>query len=176
MVSTTWVHVMIVFVLTLPLTYHGLATLMEHAGTASAGGAIGKVRAITAKTYRGYVRNHVPASMASMKLTDVRPRTVQKVIDDALAAGLKPRSVLQLHRVMSAMFRQAVKSREIAVNPSDGVTPRRHVDRSASLLRRNRSSRSSTTRSPLSASRSPSLLRVAFGEAKWAVCGRTTSI
>ncbi|MDP9223662.1 MAG: site-specific integrase [Actinomycetota bacterium] len=83
---------------------------------------LGKVRPITARTYRGYVRNHVPYQAGSMRLSAVRPKHVQKILDDALAKGLKPRSVLQLHRILSATFRRAVKAQKIAVNPSAGVS------------------------------------------------------
>lgn len=83
---------------------------------------LGKVRPITARTYRGYVRNHVSTQTGAMRLSAVRPKHVQKILDDALAKGLKPRSVLQLHRVMSATFRRAVKAQKIMMNPSSGVT------------------------------------------------------
>lgn len=40
-----------------------------------------------------------------------------------LADGRSARSVVQVHRIMHAAFRQAVRWKAIAVNPSDGVTP-----------------------------------------------------
>ena len=56
-------------------------------------------------------------------MTEVRPNHVQRVLDEALAGGLSPRSVVQVHRIMHAAFRQALRWRLLSVNPSDGVTP-----------------------------------------------------
>jgi integrase len=43
--------------------------------------------------------------------------------DDALADGLAPRTVVQVHRILHAAFRTAVRWQAISSNPSDGVTP-----------------------------------------------------
>jgi integrase len=58
-----------------------------------------------------------------MRLASVRPVHVQRVLDEAVSAGLSSRSVVQVHRIMHAGFRSAVRWQAIAVNPSDGVTP-----------------------------------------------------
>lgn len=84
---------------------------------------IGKVRPLTARTYRGYVRSHVAPVIGDMRLQDIRPAHVQRVLDRSIEAGLAPRSVLQVHRILSAAFRQAVRWGKITVNPSAGATP-----------------------------------------------------
>jgi integrase len=58
-----------------------------------------------------------------MQLAGVRPIHVQKVLDEALGAGLSAWSVVQVHRIIHAAFRTAVRWQLIAANPSDGVTP-----------------------------------------------------
>jgi integrase len=85
--------------------------------------SIGKVRPKVAHTYRGYLRREIAPRIGSMQIAAVRPLHVQRVIDEALANGLSARSVVQVHRIMHAAFRQAVRWQAIAVNPSDGVTP-----------------------------------------------------
>ena len=85
--------------------------------------AIGKVRPKTANVYRGYMRREVVDRIGSLRLADVRPVHLQRVLDEAIASGLSPRSVLQVHRVLHAAFRQAVRWQLISVNPSEGVTP-----------------------------------------------------
>jgi integrase len=81
----------------------------------------GKLRPATAKTYRGYVRREVVPRIGSMRLREVRPVDVQRVLDACLKRGLAPRSIVQIHRVMHAAFRQAVRWQLLTVNPSDGV-------------------------------------------------------
>jgi integrase len=84
---------------------------------------IGKIRPQVARTYSGYARRQVVPVIGATRLDSVRPRDVQAVLDAATADGLAPRSVVQVHRIMYAAFRQAVRWQAIATNPSDGVTP-----------------------------------------------------
>lgn len=58
-----------------------------------------------------------------MQLAAVRPVHVQRVLDEAVGNGLTARSVVQVHRIMHAAFRQALRWQLLAVNPSDGATP-----------------------------------------------------
>lgn len=85
--------------------------------------SIGKVRPKTADVYRGYVRRVVAPRIGSMRIADVRPVHLQRVLDEALAGGLAPRSVVQVHRILHAALRQAVRWQVLAANPEDGVTP-----------------------------------------------------
>ena len=87
--------------------------------------SLGKLRPSTARTYRGYLANHVTPTIGSMQLAAVRPVHLQKVLDEARASRLSPRSVVQIHRIMHAAFRTAQRWQLLATNPSDGVTPRR---------------------------------------------------
>jgi integrase len=75
-----------------------------------------------ANTYRSYFRNHVPGSIAAAKVADVRPVACQRIIDGMLANGLAPSSVRQLGALLHGSFKFAVRQRDIAVNPMDGVT------------------------------------------------------
>jgi integrase len=82
----------------------------------------GKVRPKTASVYRGYVRREITPRIGSMRLTDVRPVHVQRVLDEARKRGLSARSVVQVHAIMHGAFRTAVQLQVLAVNPGDGTT------------------------------------------------------
>lgn len=69
------------------------------------------------------MRREVHPRIGSLRLPEVRPIHVQRVLDEALAAGLSASSVVQVHRIMHAAFRSAVRWRLLSVNPSEGVTP-----------------------------------------------------
>jgi integrase len=84
---------------------------------------VGKVRPKVAATYRGYVRREIAPRIGALRIAEVRPVYVQRVLDEAIGAGLSARTVVQVHRIMHAAFRQAVRWQLLAANPSDGVTP-----------------------------------------------------
>jgi integrase len=83
---------------------------------------VGAIRPKTAYAYRGHVRRIVTPRIGGMRLADVRPAHVQQVLDEALVDGAAPRTVVQVHRVLHAAFRSAVRWQALAANPSDGVT------------------------------------------------------
>jgi Phage integrase, N-terminal SAM-like domain len=66
--------------------------------------AIGKVRPRTANTYRTHVARWVVPRIGSLRLSQVRAVHVQRVLDEALSAGLSARSVLQVHRILHGAF------------------------------------------------------------------------
>ncbi len=84
---------------------------------------IGKVRETRAYSYRGHLRRIVYPRIGSMQLTRVRPTHVQQVLDAALDDGCSSGTVLQVHRILHAAFRQGVRWQDIPSNPSDGVEP-----------------------------------------------------
>lgn len=84
---------------------------------------LGKVRPRTAYVYRGHVRRIVTPRIGSLRVSQVRPTHIQRVIDEALGDGLAPRTVIQVYRILGAAFRSAVRWGAIAVNPCDGVEP-----------------------------------------------------
>ena len=85
--------------------------------------AIGKLRPKTAKTYRGYVRREIAPRIGELKITAVRPVHLQRVLDEALAGGLSARTVTQIHRILHAALKQALRWQLVTVNPADGVSP-----------------------------------------------------
>jgi integrase len=85
--------------------------------------SLSKIRPKTAAVYRGYLRREVTPRIGTMRVAAVRPLHLQRVLDEALESGLSGTSVLQIHRILHAALKQAVRWQLIAVNPADGVTP-----------------------------------------------------
>ncbi len=77
-----------------------------------------KVRPTTAYGYRAHVRRIVTPRIGSMRLADVRPVHLQRVLDEAIGTGSAPRTVLQVHRILHAAFREAVRWQAISSNPA----------------------------------------------------------
>ena len=48
---------------------------------------------------------------------------MQQVLDAALEEGRAARTVVEVHHILHAAFRSAVRWQALAANPSDGVTP-----------------------------------------------------
>ena len=84
-----------------------------------------RIRPTTWDRYRGLIVRHVQPRIGSVKLADLKPRDVQRVVDEMLADGAAPRSVVQCYRVMSSALRQAVRWQLIATNPAAAVQPPR---------------------------------------------------
>jgi integrase len=82
---------------------------------------LGAIRPKVAYTYAGYVRREVTPRIGRLRLDAVRPAHVQRVIDEALAKGLSPRSVTQVQRILHASFRDLVRLQVLHSNPCDGV-------------------------------------------------------
>jgi integrase len=83
---------------------------------------IGTVRLKTAYVYRGHVRRVVVPRVGGMRLADVRPAHVQRVLDEALEDGLSARTVTQVYRILHAAFRTGVQLQVLSTNPVDGCT------------------------------------------------------
>jgi integrase len=81
----------------------------------------GEIRPKVAYVYSGYVRREVAPRIGRLRLDAVRPAHVQRVIDEGLERGLAPRTVTQVHRIMHAAFRDAVRLQLLHSNPCDGV-------------------------------------------------------
>jgi integrase len=90
---------------------------LDHAST--------RVRAQTLRRYRSLIHHHVTPVIGTVKLRDLRPAHVQRVIDAMLKAEQSPRSTVQAYRVVHAALRQAVRWQIIGTNPADGVQPPR---------------------------------------------------
>jgi integrase len=94
-----------------------LARYLEHAGT--------RVRASTLQRYRELMHRHVLPRIGRVPLAKLQPVHVQAVLDEMLAQGLAPRTVVQAYRVLSAALRQAVKWQLLALNPAAAASPPR---------------------------------------------------
>jgi integrase len=84
-----------------------------------------QVRAKTWQRYEGAVRLHVVPTIGRVRLAQLRPTHVQRVLDQMTETGCSPASVHKTYRVLASALAQAVRWRILAVNPSTGVRPPR---------------------------------------------------
>jgi integrase len=84
-----------------------------------------RIRPTTWDRYRGLIVQHIIPKIGEVKLSELKPRDVQGVVDAMLGGGAAPRSVLQCYRVLSSSLRQAVRWQMIGANPAAAVQPPR---------------------------------------------------
>jgi integrase len=81
---------------------------------------LGNIRRKVAYTYAGYARREVTPRIGRVRLDAVRPAHIQGIVDAMLEQGLAPRTATQVHRIMHAAFRDAVRLGVLRSNPCDG--------------------------------------------------------
>jgi hypothetical protein len=83
------------------------------------------VRPRTWHRYAEYVHLHIVPSLGPVPLEVLSPRDIQGLYTEKIAAGLSPRSVLHLHRVLHRALAQAQRWGVISDNAADLVDPPR---------------------------------------------------
>lgn len=84
-----------------------------------------KKASLSRRTHSDYTYllvTHVRPVAGALRLADLRPVQVQGVYDAMTERGLSGRTVHVTHNVLRQALAQAVRWRELAVNPADGVT------------------------------------------------------
>ncbi|MBS2963813.1 tyrosine-type recombinase/integrase [Actinocrinis puniceicyclus] len=76
-----------------------------------------KIKASTAEGYRDHMRLHLVPALGHIKLRDLRPGHVQKLLTD-LTDGRKAATVLRVHATLRSALTTAVKKGLIAQNPA----------------------------------------------------------
>lgn len=94
-----------------------------------------RVRPRTAVDYEQRLRDHVAPRIGHIPMSSVQPQHVKDLYDALLrdgrkrkrgaTAGLHPRSVVHVHRIMHAMFGEAVRSKVVFSNPCAYIRPPR---------------------------------------------------
>jgi integrase len=84
-----------------------------------------RVRPRTALRYRQLLEGHVISIIGAVKLAKLRPAHVQQVVDDAISAGLAPRTVAGVYRTLHGALAQAVRWQLLSVNAAAAVRPPR---------------------------------------------------
>lgn len=87
----------------------------------------------TISTYRSALRSHILPMIGHHRLAAVEPAHCRAVIDHADTLGAKENA----YRVMSAMFRAAIKDPDVTLNasPLDGIDPPRKKKRNAGAIK-----------------------------------------
>lgn len=84
-----------------------------------------RVRPNTLARYSTLARGHVRPVIGGMKLRDLRPVDVQRVVDESLRKGLSATTTRHAFRVVASCLADAVRLQLIAVNPAKAVRPPR---------------------------------------------------
>jgi hypothetical protein len=73
---------------------------------------------------RGYeqaLREYIYPAIGGVKLHDIRPSDVQRLVDDLVARGLNPSTVRNALLPLRAICRRAIRQGDLSVNPTTGV-------------------------------------------------------
>ena len=92
------------------------------------------VRPRTWHRYAEYVHLHIVPSLGPVPLEVLSPRDIQGLYAERIAAGLSPRSVLHLHRVLHRALAQAQRWGVVRDNAADLVDPPRPETREMQAL------------------------------------------
>jgi integrase len=76
-----------------------------------------RVRDSTVTAYRSHIRLYLAPKLGRMKLRDLRPGHVQKLVDE-LASGRSGATVLRIHATLRSALSTAVKRQMLAMNPA----------------------------------------------------------
>jgi integrase len=83
-----------------------------------------RVKPSTLKRYQECLLLHVCPMIGTTKLSEVRPASVQVVVDKVLASR-SPRTAVNVYRVMSEMLNEALRWNLIPANPARAIRPPR---------------------------------------------------
>ncbi|MCP9487554.1 MAG: tyrosine-type recombinase/integrase [Gaiellaceae bacterium MAG52_C11] len=80
-----------------------------------------RYRPSATRSYRAALAARIVPALGAMKLTDVRRRHVQKLVDEMLRDGVAPSTIRNALMPLRVIFRRAIESEELAVSPSSGL-------------------------------------------------------
>jgi len=83
-----------------------------------------RIKPVTLKRYRELLQVHVVPVIGQVRMTELRPVAVQRVIAKVLEAR-SPRTAVNTYRVLSEMLGEAVRWGVIATNPTLAIRPPR---------------------------------------------------
>ncbi len=80
-----------------------------------------RYRPSTIRSYREALAARVVPPFGAMKLTDVRRRHVQALVDEMLTDGVAPSTIRNALMPLRVIFRRAIEAEELAVSPFSGL-------------------------------------------------------
>lgn len=98
------------------------------------GSIVHSVRPRTWHRYAEYIRLHIVPTLGACPIEAVTPREIQSLYSSKIAAGLSPRSVLHLHRVLHRALAQAQRWGVVDDNAAALVDPPRPEPREMRAL------------------------------------------
>lgn len=80
------------------------------------------VNGYTIRRYKGNLRCHISDGLGQMKAADVEHRDVVTWVKEMKAKGLSPKTIKNVHGLLSASFKSLVRDKKRADNPCEGVS------------------------------------------------------
>ncbi len=112
-------------------THHTLDEYLDHWLEVA---AKPRLRAKTFDEYKRQIARYVRPTLGHLKLTQVRPVTIQGLYGDMLNRNLSSRTVRLTHAILRNALDQAVKWQILTYNPADAVDLPRHEKQEMKVL------------------------------------------
>jgi integrase len=93
-----------------------------------------KVKPRTLESYRYIVRSHLTPTLGRLRLTQLEPQHVHRLLSEKLAGGLTPRTVQLVHAVLRAALNKAMEREQVLRNVAALVDPPAAVHRDVRYL------------------------------------------
>jgi integrase len=84
-------------------------------------GAQPSLRPMTYQSYESIIRTQLEPRLGKLRLTQLRPQHVQRLLADLIADGFSTKYARNVHGVLHRALDRAVHWHQLAVNPADGV-------------------------------------------------------
>lgn len=81
----------------------------------------------SAQTYEYIVKKHIIPTIGAIPLTSLKPKDLQRLYTEKLAAGLSNRTVIYIHTAMHKSLKTALRMGMVSRNVADAVDPPRLV-------------------------------------------------
>lgn len=81
----------------------------------------------SAETYEYLVKKHIVPAIGAIPLTTLKPKDLQRLYAEKLAAGLSNRTVIYIHTAMHKSLRTALRMGMVSRNVADAVDPPRLI-------------------------------------------------
>ncbi len=77
--------------------------------------------------YRNKIHCYIEDSIGKMKIKDIKPATVQALVNSMIDRGLSPKSIRDTYNIINGAMKKAVVQHMISYNPCEGIElPRQH--------------------------------------------------
>jgi integrase len=77
----------------------------------------------TVTNYEGYLKKHIYPEIGNILLAKLMPMNIKEIYNKLQEQGYKSKTILNIHRILSKAFKDAVSNNRLARNPCDSIKP-----------------------------------------------------